>query len=85
MNFDLSPDQQQLQARVRDFAQAEIAPIAETLDRDGVFPAALYRKLGELGVTAMTVRPATLNDVFLHLTSSSGDQDLVTAAEAGGG
>ena len=41
--------------------------------------------LAELGVTTMTVRPATLNDVFLHLTSSSGDQDLVTAAEAGGG
>jgi short-chain 2-methylacyl-CoA dehydrogenase len=53
MNFDLSPDQQQLQARVRDFAQAEIAPIAEKLDRDGVFPAALYRKLGELGVMAI--------------------------------
>ncbi len=41
--------------------------------------------LAELGVTTMTVRPATLNDVFLHLTSSSGDQDLVTAAEASGG
>jgi short/branched chain acyl-CoA dehydrogenase len=53
MNFDLNPDQQQLQARVRDFAQAEIAPIAEKLDRDGVFPAALYRKLGELGVMAI--------------------------------
>src|SRR6185369_13406383 len=38
MNFDLTPDQQQLQARVRDFAQAEVAPVAETLDRDGVFP-----------------------------------------------
>src|SRR5262245_66080882 len=53
MNFDLSPDQQQLQARVRDFAQAEIAPIAEKLDRDGVFPAGLYRKLGDLGVTSI--------------------------------
>jgi alkylation response protein AidB-like acyl-CoA dehydrogenase len=37
MNFDLTPDQQQLQARVRDFAQAEVAPVAEKLDRDGVF------------------------------------------------
>ena len=53
MNFDLSTDQQQLQARVRDFAQAEIAPTAEKLDRDGVFPAALYQRLGELGVMAI--------------------------------
>ena len=53
MNFDLTPDQQQLQARVREFAQAEVAPIAEKLDRDGVFPAALYRQLGDLGVTSI--------------------------------
>ena len=53
MNFDLTPDQQQLQARVRDFAQAEVAPVAETLDRDGVFPAALYKKLGDLGVMSI--------------------------------
>ena len=49
----LTPDQQQLQARVRDFAQAEVAPIAEKLDRDGVFPAALYRQLGDLGVMSI--------------------------------
>ena len=53
MNFDLTPDQQQLQARVREFAQAEVAPIAEKLDRDGVFPVALYRQLGDLGVTSI--------------------------------
>ena len=53
MNFDLTVDQQQLQARVRDFAQGEIAPIAEKLDRDGVFPAALYKKLGALGVMSI--------------------------------
>jgi ABC-2 type transport system ATP-binding protein len=37
--------------------------------------------LGELGVTSMTVRPATLNDVFLHLTAA-GEHSLVAAAEA---
>jgi ABC-2 type transport system ATP-binding protein len=36
--------------------------------------------LAELGVTAMTIRPATLNDLFLHLTASESDEDLVTAA-----
>jgi short-chain 2-methylacyl-CoA dehydrogenase len=53
MNFDLTVDQQQLQARVRDFAVAEVAPIAEKLDRDGVFPSELYKKLGELGVMSI--------------------------------
>jgi short-chain 2-methylacyl-CoA dehydrogenase len=53
MNFDLEPDQQQLQARVRDFAQREVAPVAEKLDRDGVFPTELYKKLGDLGVMSI--------------------------------
>ncbi|PWB57425.1 MAG: acyl-CoA dehydrogenase [Bradyrhizobiaceae bacterium] len=53
MNFDLSPDQQQLQARVREFAQAEVAPVAEKLDRECLFPTELFQKLGALGVTAI--------------------------------
>jgi ABC-2 type transport system ATP-binding protein len=35
--------------------------------------------LTELGVSAVTVRPTTLNDVFLHLTASIGGDDLVAA------
>jgi short/branched chain acyl-CoA dehydrogenase len=53
MNFDLTPDQEQLQARVREFAEAEVAPIAEKLDRDGKFPTELFKKLGELGVMSI--------------------------------
>ncbi len=53
MNFDLSPDQQQLQGRVHEFAQREVAPVAEQLDRDGVFPTALFKKLGDLGVMSI--------------------------------
>jgi short/branched chain acyl-CoA dehydrogenase len=53
MNFDLTPDQAALQARVREFAEAEVAPVAEKLDRDGVFPTALFKKLGDLGVMSI--------------------------------
>jgi alkylation response protein AidB-like acyl-CoA dehydrogenase len=53
MNFDLTPDQENLQARVREFAQGEVAPIAEKLDRDGEFPTALFKKLGDLGVMSI--------------------------------
>jgi alkylation response protein AidB-like acyl-CoA dehydrogenase len=53
MNFDLTADQQQLQSLVRDFAQLEVAPLAEKLDREGKFPTELFKKLGELGVMSI--------------------------------
>jgi ABC-2 type transport system ATP-binding protein len=40
--------------------------------------------LSALGVTSMTVRPATLNDVFLFLTSSDSERALATIAGGGG-
>jgi short/branched chain acyl-CoA dehydrogenase len=53
LNFDLTPDQIALQERVREFAQAEVAPRAEQLDREAVFPTDLFQKLGELGVMSI--------------------------------
>lgn len=53
MNFDLTPDQKALQERIREYAQAEIAPQAEKLDREGVFPTELFTKLGDLGVMSI--------------------------------
>ncbi len=48
MEFELTADQQLLRDTVREFARAEIAPVAEQLDRDHEFPYAIVRKLGEL-------------------------------------
>jgi short/branched chain acyl-CoA dehydrogenase len=48
MNFALSDDQRLLRDTVREFARAEIAPVAEQLDRDKLFPYEIVRKLGEL-------------------------------------
>lgn len=53
MNFELTADQKALQANVRDFAQSEIAPRAEQLDRDAEFPTDLFQKLGDLGVLSI--------------------------------
>ena len=53
MNFELTAEQSQIQAQVADFAEREIAPVAEQLDRDGVFPYKLYAQLGELGITSI--------------------------------
>ena len=57
MDFELNDDQRRLQETVADFARREIEPRAEQLDRDGSFPADLFRQLGELGVTAIPFAP----------------------------
>jgi short/branched chain acyl-CoA dehydrogenase len=50
MDFDLSREQRLIQETVRDFARAEIAPVAEELDREKRFPYEIVAKLGELGL-----------------------------------
>src|SRR5947208_4593201 len=50
MDFDLSQEQKLIQQTVRDFARAEIAPVAEELDRTKSFPYEIVAKLGELGL-----------------------------------
>src|SRR5664279_2486896 len=48
MNFDLSADHELIRRTVRDFAEGEVAPVAEELDRTKSFPYEIVRKLGEL-------------------------------------
>jgi short/branched chain acyl-CoA dehydrogenase len=49
MHFDLPDDHRLLQQTVRDFAEQEIRPIAEELDREKRFPYEVVAKMGELG------------------------------------
>ncbi len=48
MEFDLADHHRLLRDTVRDFANQEIAPVAEELDRTKQFPYDLVRRLGEL-------------------------------------
>src|SRR3954464_12112307 len=50
MDFELSPEQREIQALAREFAQAEIEPHAAEWDREHRFPRELYTKLAELGL-----------------------------------
>jgi isovaleryl-CoA dehydrogenase len=54
-NFNLGEDADAIRDTVRDFAQAEIAPRAEAIDRTNEFPRDLWPKLGALGLHGITV------------------------------
>ncbi|HWI60696.1 MAG TPA: acyl-CoA dehydrogenase family protein, partial [Symbiobacteriaceae bacterium] len=53
MNFDLTPEQQELVTLVRRIARERIAPRAAAIDEEGAFPEdifAVYREAGLLGL-----------------------------------
>src|SRR5947209_9591567 len=50
MDFELSTDHELIRRTVREFAEAEVAPAAEELDRTKSFPYDIVAKLGALGL-----------------------------------
>src|SRR5438105_3874302 len=50
MNFDLTDEQRDIQQLVRDFADGEVRPVAEELDREKRFPYEIVEKLAGLGL-----------------------------------
>jgi alkylation response protein AidB-like acyl-CoA dehydrogenase len=57
MNFDLTPEQQRVQAAARQFAEQEVAPVAREADETGVFPRHLVGRMGELGFLGGPLEP----------------------------
>src|SRR5712671_7833122 len=50
MDFDLSSDHELIRRTVREFAEGEVAPVAEELDREKRFPYEIVAKLGKLNL-----------------------------------
>jgi isovaleryl-CoA dehydrogenase len=57
-DFDLGETADAIRDSVRDFAQGEIAPRAEQIDRENLFPRDLWPKMGALGLHGITVDEA---------------------------
>jgi len=53
--FDLAETAEMIRSTVEAFAQREIAPRAEEIDRSNTFPRDLWPRLGELGLLGLTV------------------------------
>ena len=53
MNLELTEEQQLLQKSVREFAEAEVKPLAKEIDETGRFPHETFEKAAELGLTGV--------------------------------
>jgi alkylation response protein AidB-like acyl-CoA dehydrogenase len=55
MDFELTPEQREIQRLTRELAEAEIVPEAASWDRDHRFPGELFPKLAEVGLMGVCV------------------------------
>jgi isovaleryl-CoA dehydrogenase len=55
LNFDLGETAEMIRSTVAAFAQSQIAPRAEEIDRTNTFPRDLWPRMGALGLLGMTV------------------------------
>jgi alkylation response protein AidB-like acyl-CoA dehydrogenase len=93
--FDLTPDdeQQMLKEGVRDFAEAEVRPVAGKADADCATPAELLTQANELGVNMLGVpeelggvvhEQAAVTSVLIGEALAHGDMGIAYAALAPG-
>ncbi len=55
MELELTEEQQMVRAMAREFADGEVEPIAEAIDREARFPHETVKRMGELGLMGIAV------------------------------
>ncbi len=55
MDFDLTEEHKMVQEMCREFAENEIIPVADELDKTGRFPEEIIKKAAELGLMGITI------------------------------
>jgi len=68
MDFDLTPEQRQVRAAVRSFAEKEIQPFVEQYEREARYPTDLIQKLVPLGYIAPMI-PEEYGGSFIDVMS----------------
>jgi alkylation response protein AidB-like acyl-CoA dehydrogenase len=58
VRIELNEEQTMIQAMARDFAEKEVRPIAEAIDREARFPHETVRRMGELGLMGIAIPEA---------------------------
>ncbi|MEW5913287.1 MAG: acyl-CoA dehydrogenase family protein [Thermodesulfobacteriota bacterium] len=58
MDFELTPEQKQLQEAVYKWASRELGPLLEKVDEQDWLPPEMFRQLGELGALGVAIDPA---------------------------
>ena len=84
MEFELTEEQQLIQATAREFARQHIAPVAARFDQTGEFPAETVRRMGELGLMGVEV-PAEYGGAGLDAISYVLAMIEISAADAAHG
>ena len=83
MNFELSPEQKQLQAMVRDFAQSELRDLARELEaEDRPLPAVWMKRFAELGFMGVNVPEAYGGHGLSHLDAVLVVEELARISSA---
>ncbi len=70
MNLDLTEEQSLLRQTVREFAEAEVKPLARHLDETGEVPRENFRKAAELGLTGVAISDQWGGAGFDHISYS---------------
>jgi butyryl-CoA dehydrogenase len=55
MDFELTEEQQMVREMTRAFVKREVQPVASRLDREGIYPSELVKRLSEMGLMGMSV------------------------------
>jgi alkylation response protein AidB-like acyl-CoA dehydrogenase len=82
--IELSDEQKMIVEQVRNFAQKEIAPRAEAIDREEKFPTEIVQKLGEMGLLGLNVEPEYGGAGLDYLTYALVGEELNAACASTG-
>ena len=80
MRFDLGEDVNALRDGVHRWAQDRVKPLAGQIDRDNMFPADLWREMGDLGLLGVTVDEAYGGSGLSYLAHAVAVEEVARAS-----